>query len=183
MQQSGVAADLAYAIPRGNHRQDRLEPRAAENLDSPLLDQLGQPVEILGLVGREPFQERSADVKRNLQRGVAAEHVEEVAIAVVVRLLEYVVEVADGLMIVDREDQANGVGHDALVAAGSGELSPVKPRSVAAALQARCGNNYSIGNNHPDYPVCLVEKVFGSGNSTSTSRKNAAACSGGTGLM
>ena len=36
LQPAGVAADLADAVPRGDHRQDRLEVRPAEDLDPPL---------------------------------------------------------------------------------------------------------------------------------------------------
>ena len=112
LQPAGVAADLADAVPRGNHRQDRLEIGPAEDLDPPLLDQLRQPVDVLGLMRGEPFHQRAADVQRNLQRGIAAEDVEKVAIAVVERPLENVVEVADGLMVVQGEDETDAVGHD-----------------------------------------------------------------------
>ena len=64
----------------------------------------------------EPFHQRAADVQRNLQRRVAAENVQEGAIAVVERLLEDVVEVADGLVVVQGQDQTDAVGHDASVA-------------------------------------------------------------------
>ena len=112
LQKPGVAADLADAIPRGNHRQNRLVICPAENLDPPLLDELGQPVDVLGLVRAEPLHQRAADVQRHLQRGIAAENVEEVAIAIVERPLKNVVEVADRLMVVQGEDKTDAVGHD-----------------------------------------------------------------------
>ena len=44
----------------------------------------------------EPLHQRAAGVQRDLQRLVAGEHVEKRPVAVLVGLLEDVVEVADG---------------------------------------------------------------------------------------
>ena len=52
LQKTGVAADLSDAVPRRNHREDRLEICPAENLDAALLDKLRQPVNVFGLVRR-----------------------------------------------------------------------------------------------------------------------------------
>ena len=51
---------------------------------------------------------------------IALEDVEERPIAVLIGLLEDVVEVADGLMIVQDEDEADGVRHRWRLAAGEG---------------------------------------------------------------
>ena len=155
----------------GNHRQDRLEERPADDLDPPLRDQLGQPVDVLGMMRGEPFHQRAADVQRHLQRLVAAEDVQERAVAVVEGLLEDVVEVADGLVIVQGEDEADAVGHD---------VSKCWMQDVedCGSEPQRDGNNSLIGNRTPVYPVCLAGIVCDSGNSTSTSRRKAAACFG-----
>ncbi len=183
LQESGIAADLSDAIPRGNHRQDRLEICPAENLDPSLLDELGQPVDVLGLVRGQPFHQRAADVQRHLQRGIAAEDVEEVAVTVVEGALEYFVKVADGLMVVQGEDETYAVGHDRWVAGVLG-CSCCKAATSGRGFDSRWNANISlIGNRTPVYPVCLLGIVCGSGISTSTSRRKAAACSGGTGLM
>ena len=112
LQPAGVAADLAHAVPAGDHRQDRLEERPADDLDAALGGQFGQAVDILGVDRVEPFHQRTAGVQGDSQRLIAAENVEKRQIAVFVGLLENVFEVADGLVIVEGEDQADGVGHN-----------------------------------------------------------------------
>ena len=174
LQPAGVAANLADAVPRGNHRQDRLEIRPAEDLDPPLLDQLGQPVHVFGMMRGQPFHQRAAGVQRHLQRLVAAEDFQERAVAVVERLLEDVVEIADGLVVVQGQNEADAIGHGRLAVCCS-------QRSDQGVMDN--GNNSLIGSHAPVYPVCLAEILCDSGNSASTSRRNAAACSGGTGLM
>ncbi len=111
LQPAGVTADLADAVPAGDHRQDRLEERPADDLDTALGGHLGQAVDILGVNGVEPFHQRTAGVQGDSQRLVAAENVEKRQIAVFVGLLENVFEVADGLMIMEGEDQTDGIGH------------------------------------------------------------------------
>ena len=109
--QRRIAADLADAVAGGDHRQDRLVEGPADDLDPALGDQLGQAVEILGMLDVEPFHQRAAGVQADLQRLVAAEDVEKRPVAVLVGLLEDVVEIADGLMIVEDQDESNGIGH------------------------------------------------------------------------
>ena len=65
-----------------------------------------------GWRGVEPFHQRAAGVQGDPQRLVAAENVEKRQIAVFVGLLENVIEIADGLVIVEGEDQADGIGHN-----------------------------------------------------------------------
>ena len=59
-------------------------------------------------MGVEPFQQRAAGVQAHLQIRIALEHVQERQVAVLIRLLEDVVEVADGLVVVQDEDEADG---------------------------------------------------------------------------
>ncbi len=73
--------------------------------------QLRQAIDIFRMVRVEPFHQRAAGVQGDPQRLVAAEDVEKRQVAVLVGLLENVVEIADGLMIVEGQDQADGVGH------------------------------------------------------------------------
>ena len=119
LQPAGVAADLADAVPAGDHRQDRLEERPADDLDAALGGQFGQAIDILGVDRVEPFHQRTAGVQGDSQRLVAAEDVEKRQIAVFVGLLENVFEVTDGLVIVEGEDQADGVGHSRFRSEGS----------------------------------------------------------------
>ena len=112
LQPAAVAADLADAVAAGDHRQDRLVERAADDLDPPLARKLGQAIDVFGMGRVEPFHQRTAGVQGDPQGLVTAENIEERPIAVLVGLLEDVVEVTDGLMIVQGKDQADGVGHD-----------------------------------------------------------------------
>jgi hypothetical protein len=68
-------------------------------------------IEILGMIGVEPLHERSAGVQADLERLVGLEHIEERLVAVLVSLLEDVVEVAGGLVIVTDENQADSIHH------------------------------------------------------------------------
>ena len=74
----------------------------------PARDQLGQPIDVLGVLGVEPLHQRAAGVQGDLQRLVAGEHVEERPVAVLVGLLEDVVEIADRLVVVQGQDEADG---------------------------------------------------------------------------
>jgi hypothetical protein len=46
-----------------------------------------------------------------LQRRIAAKYLQKRQVAVFIGLLENVFKIANGLMIVERQDQADGVGH------------------------------------------------------------------------
>ena len=77
LQPAGVAADLADAVAGGNHRQNRLEKRPAQNFNAALIDQTGQAIDIGRLMGVEPFHQRAAHVQRNLQRFVTLENIQK----------------------------------------------------------------------------------------------------------
>ncbi len=51
----------------------------------------------------EPFDQRAARVQRELQIGIALEQIEKWPVAILIRLLENTIEIADGLMIVQNE--------------------------------------------------------------------------------
>ena len=69
------------------------------------------PRDVLGLALDQPFQQRARGVQDEGDLGIALEHVEERQVAVAVGLLEDAVEVADGLVVVQGEDQADA-GHE-----------------------------------------------------------------------
>ena len=66
-----------------------------------------QPVEIFRMMRVQPFHQRPAGVQRDPQMGILLEQVEEQPVAVLIRLLEDAVEIADRLVIVQGEDEAN----------------------------------------------------------------------------
>jgi hypothetical protein len=61
------------------------------------------------MVGVEPFHQRPARVQRELQARIAFEQIEKRLITVAIGLLEYVIEIADGLMIVQDKDEPDGL--------------------------------------------------------------------------
>jgi hypothetical protein len=56
----------------------------------------------------EPLGERAARVQAEPHAGMPLEQFEQRQITVLIRLLDDIVEVADGLMVVEDEDEANG---------------------------------------------------------------------------
>ena len=85
LQPAGIAADLTDAVARGNHGQDRLEKRPADDLDLPAIDQFGQAVDIFRMIGVQPLHQRAAYVQRHLQRLVTAKDLQEWHVAVFAR--------------------------------------------------------------------------------------------------
>ena len=83
---------------------------AAQDLDPPGLDQRPDPVDVVGLVLDQPLQQRPRGVQDERDLGIVLHHVQERPIAVPIRRLEDAVEVADGLMVVHGQDQADA-GH------------------------------------------------------------------------
>ena len=102
-----VGADLPDAVAARNARQDRLVERPAEDLDLPALDELAEPVDVLGVMLDEPFQQAAGGVQRDRELRVVAEDVQERAVAVLVRRFEDPVEIADRLVVVQGENQSN----------------------------------------------------------------------------
>ena len=70
------------------------------------------PRDVFGLLLDQPFQQRARGVQDERDLGIALEHVEERQVAVAIRRLEDAVEVADGLMVVQGEDQADAATCD-----------------------------------------------------------------------
>ncbi len=112
LQPAGIAADLSDPVSPGDHRQNGLEKRPPDDLDLPAIDQLGQAVDICGLIAGEPLHQRPAYVQRHLQRFITAENLQKRIVAVFKGLLKNTVEVADGLMVVQRQDETDSWGHD-----------------------------------------------------------------------
>ena len=103
----GVSCDLADAVARGDHRQDRLVERPADDLDPAGCDQAGQAIDIFAVPLVEPFHQRPAGVQRDRQIRVGLEDVQERQVAVLIGLLEDAVEVADRLVVVQDQAKAN----------------------------------------------------------------------------
>ena len=115
------AADLADPIARRDHSQDRLVESSTDDFDSAGGHVPGQAVEIFGMMGVEPFQQRPAGVQGDPQVRKLLEQIEKQAVTVLICLLEHAVEVADGLMVVQSEDEANRLRH---------AITPARRRSI-----------------------------------------------------
>ena len=116
----GVAADLADTVARREHRQDRLVERPTDNLDLAFVSEAREPVEILRMVGVEPFGKRATGVDGDADAGVALEEIEERLVGILPGLFEDAVEIADRLMVVDHEDEPDSGGHEGLDGRGDG---------------------------------------------------------------
>ena len=101
-------ADLTNTVPRRQHRQHWLVERAPHDLDLPLGHEAGDAVEVVGMVAVEPLSQRAACVERQPDPGMAFEEFQKRQVAVPVCLLDDAVEVADGLVVVENEDEPDG---------------------------------------------------------------------------
>ena len=104
--------DLADPVGLGDERQDGFVESAAEELDLIAADHPRDEVPAGPLALFHVFPERAGEVEGELERGVADQAFEEGTVAVVERRLEHVVEIADRLVVVDRE-QEFGTAHGA----------------------------------------------------------------------
>ena len=59
----------------------------------------------------QPLHQAAGSVQRDLEVRVVVEDVEERAVAILVRRLEHAVEIADGLVVVQGEDESNRGSH------------------------------------------------------------------------
>ena len=138
LQVGRVVADLPDAVAVGDHRQDRLVEPAAEDLDPPRLDQRPDPSDVLGLPLDQPLQQRARGVQDERDLGIALQHVQERQVAVAVGRLEDAVEVADGLVVVQGEDQADA-GHGRSFGRtdrGSADYRPARPSAKCVRRSA-----------------------------------------------
>ena len=125
----GVRFNLADPVPRGDHRQNRLIERPADNFNPPAADEPRQPVDVVAVMLVEPFHQRAAGVQRNPQLGgIAFQEVQKRQIAILIRLLEDPAEIADWLMVVQNQAKAKRI-HGA-VNVGAGRMLA---RSMCAA--------------------------------------------------
>jgi len=122
LQAPAKSADLALAVAGGNHGQNRLVVGPADDLHPAPACQLAHPVQILGVICFEPLEQRPAQVQGDAQRLEPRKHFEKGTVAVFVGLAKDVVEVADRLVIMQGEDQSDGLWHD-----GSSSLRQVDP--------------------------------------------------------
>src|SRR5205085_12087080 len=103
----GQRADLPAPIGLGDRRQDGLEEPAAPQLDLTTVDQGAQRAQVVGMVERDPLEQRSAMVECQPHRWPALEEREEWRVGVIESALKHAVEVPDRLMVVDDEGESD----------------------------------------------------------------------------
>ena len=99
----------------------------------PCVDQLGQPVEIFGMMDASHSISEPLVCSEIFSDWIAAENVQKRAVAVVVGLLEDLIEIADGLMIVQGEDETDWIGHDVDGCIGDGRIELCSRADATAA--------------------------------------------------
>ena len=128
----GQLLDLAALVGIGEDREDRLVVAAGQHLDLPAGDERANPLEEVGPVGFQPVEQRSGVVERQADAGMAFQGGEQGRVRPVRRLGDDVVEVPDGLVVVDGERQDEGV-HRGQPAPPSPAPSPPPPPAIPSA--------------------------------------------------
>ena len=103
--------DLTDAVPRRQHREHRLVERTTHDLDLPFGNQSGDAVEIVGVVPVKPFGQWATGMQCQSNAGMTFKQFQERQVAVLVGLLDDAVKVADGLVVVEDEDEPDGGRH------------------------------------------------------------------------
>ena len=106
-----VGANLANPVVRRDHGQNGLEEGPRDDLDPSFGGQCSKTVNVLRLVAVEPFHQRTAGVQGDPERLESLENVEKRPVAVVECLLEDVVEVSNGLVIVQCQYESYVIWH------------------------------------------------------------------------
>ncbi len=107
----GVATDLPDPIARRNHRQDRFVIRAAHDLNAAGRHQASESIDVVRMMIVQPLQQRAAGMQRQAQIAIRLKDVQKRQITVLVCLLEYAVEIADRLVIMEHQAETNWVCH------------------------------------------------------------------------
>ena len=79
---------------------------AADNLKLTSRDPPPKPIDVLGVIGVEPFHQRAARMQGDPQPFKSLEDVQKRQVTVEIRLLEHAVEIADRLVVVQDQDEA-----------------------------------------------------------------------------
>ncbi len=108
----GHHLELTDRVMIGEHREDGLVEAAAQDLDLSPLDQRAEALEVRGPVLLDPLEQRTREVQADLHRLEPLDQIRDRPIAALVGVREDVLEVADGLVIVEDEEERPG-GHDA----------------------------------------------------------------------
>ena len=106
---AGQLLDLAALVRIGEDREDRFVVAAGQHLDLPAGGERADPLEEVGPVGSQPVEQRPGVVEREADSGMPFQGAEHGRVRPVRRLGDDMVEVADGLVVVDGERQDEGM--------------------------------------------------------------------------
>ena len=135
LQRGRHARQLVDAVLLRERRQDRLVEAAAKELHLVTGHERAEPGEELGPLRGEPLQERAGVVERQPDTRVALERLEHRAVRALVDLREHPAEVANRLVIVDREGQRDPGSQ------GCGPLCDGTPGAPGLAQSAAAGGS------------------------------------------
>ncbi len=107
-QERSHALDLAPAVLRRQRRQHRLEESAAQQFKPVFGDRRANAIEVLRMSLEEPLPQASRVVQDPAYTGMRFHHIQERQVGSLIGILDDVIEVADGLVIVDAEDETYG---------------------------------------------------------------------------
>ena len=103
LQPMRITLNLADAISRWDHRQDRFVEGTTDDLDTAGDGQLPETIQILGVMIVEPFHQWPAGVQGNAKFVVFLENVQERQITILIRLFNDAVKIAHRLMVVKHQ--------------------------------------------------------------------------------
>ena len=102
--------DLLDAIVARQRDQHRLVVAGEQQLDFAGRDQLADQIEIAAVARLQPLEQRTRDVHDDRKELALHQRIEQRTVHVASVLLENVSEIADGLMLVDAEDESERAG-------------------------------------------------------------------------
>ena len=111
LQLVGHPDELADPVALGQGGEDRLIPAAADDLDLAAPDEPPEALDELGPFGGDPVEEGTGVVESELNAGMPFEGLEHRQVGLFVGLGNDPAEVADGLVVVDRQRYRNASGH------------------------------------------------------------------------
>ena len=97
--------NLLTRILSGNGNQNRLIKTAAQEFHLSALDESSQALEILRMGFFEPFKEPAGIMQADAKKGMAEEQLNKGQIGFLVGVFDYAVEIADGLVRVNQENE------------------------------------------------------------------------------
>jgi len=130
----GHPLELADPVALGQRGEDRLVVAAAEELHLAPRHEGAKPLQELGALRAQPVEEGTGVVQGDPDAGMPLQGVDHRPIGLVVDVREDPPEVADGLVVVEREGERDARGHETSL--GWWARPPPQPASVTTRRRA-----------------------------------------------